>query len=215
MKNYRSLLALSLILGAASVGASSSKDYSGDDAGFMVMGFGSYTSIESRGISYTMNFRKKGSGEFESISFTPHRPALPFLGTKRDFDDDGETGFVEVRRLAPGEYEIFSISAAMFGRIEWRWKPKDEFSIPFTIASGVGTYLGDFKGVATFRRSILTFGAPLPTGAYFVVANREDRDFPIARRKVPALNQINAVLPDAAAVNSPYIQTTCHPEECE
>ncbi len=80
----------------------------------------------------------------------PHRPALPFLGTKRDFDDDDATGFVDVRRLSPGEYEIFGISAAMYGLIEWHWKSKDEFSVPFTIAPGVGTYLGDFKGIATF-----------------------------------------------------------------
>jgi hypothetical protein len=76
--------------------------YSGEDAGFIVIGMGSYTSVGSRGISYTLTFRKKGASDVGSIDFTPHRRMLPFLGTKTDFDDPNETGFVEVRKLAPG-----------------------------------------------------------------------------------------------------------------
>jgi hypothetical protein len=100
------MLAVAAALGFAAAGVSWSKelkDYSGEDAGFMVIAMGSGTSIESRAVSYTLNFRKKGSPEIGSISFTPHRPALPFVGTKRDFDEPNETGFVDVRKLAPGE----------------------------------------------------------------------------------------------------------------
>jgi hypothetical protein len=213
----RILLALAVAASLVSAGESWSrdlKDYSGDDAGFMVMSVGSDTSMGSRAITYTLNFRNKGSGEIGTIKFTPHRPAVPFVGTKRDFDGDDETGFVDVRRLAPGDYEIFGLSAAMYGVIGWHWKPTDEFSIPFTIKPGVGTYLGSFTGIATSKRSVLSLGAPFPTGAYFVVSNREGRDLPIARRKVPALNQINAEVPDVAAVNSRYIQKSCRPEDC-
>jgi hypothetical protein len=217
MKITRGLLALAASVGFAAICASSEelKDYSGDDAGFMVIGVGSYTSVGSRGVSYLLNFRKKGSAQTGTIKFTPHRPALPFLGTKRDFDEDSETGFVDVRKLAPGDYEIFSIHAEMYGVLQWRWSSKDEFSVPFTISPGVGTYLGDFRGIATTHRSVLSLGSPLPTGAYFVVSNREDRDFPIALRKVPALTQIHAAIPDVIVVNSRYIQASCRPEDCD
>src|ERR1700722_4299905 len=177
------------------------KDYSGDDAGFMVIAMGSGTSIESRAVSYTLQFRKKGSPEIGTVSFTPHRPAVPFVGTKRDFDEPNETGFVDVRKLAPGDYEFYGISAAMYGALQWRWQPDDEFSIPFTIFPGVATYLGDFRGVSTSRRSALSLGAPLPTGAYFVVSNRADRDLPIARRKAPKLDQVNPAVPTEAVIN--------------
>jgi hypothetical protein len=216
-KSSRALFAAAAILGIAAAGASWSKelkDYSGDDAGFMVIAMGSGTSIESRAVSYTLNFRRKGSPEIGTISFTPHRPALPFLGTKRDFDEPNETGFVDVRKLAPGDYEIYRISAAMYGAIQWRWQPDDEFSIPFTISPGVATYLGDFRGVSTSSRSAWSLGAPLPTGAYFVVSNRADRDLPIARRKAPKLDQVNRAVPNGAVVASPYFQFSCLPSDC-
>ena len=37
------------------------------------------------------------------------------LGTKTDFDEDAETGFVEVHSLAPGDYEFVGVQAAMYG----------------------------------------------------------------------------------------------------
>jgi hypothetical protein len=211
------LLAGALAMGFTAAGVSWSKelkDYSGDDAGFMVIAMGSGTSVESRAISYTLNFRRKESSEVGTISFTPHRPALPFLGTKRDFDEPNETGFVDVRKLAPGEYEIYGISAAMYGTLQWRWQPKDEFSIPFTISPGVATYLGDFRGVGTSERSAWSLGAPLPTGAYFVVSNRADRDVPIARRKAPTFDQVNPAVPTEAVINSRYFQFSCLPSDC-
>jgi hypothetical protein len=211
------LLAAAAVMSVAAAGASWSKelkDYPGEDAGFMVIAMGSGTSIESRAISYTLNFRRKETSEVGTISFTPHRPALPFLGTKRDFDEPNETGFVDVRKLAPGEYEIYGISAAMYGTLQWRWQPKDEFSIPFTISAGVATYLGDFRGVGTSERSAWSLGAPLPTGAYFVVSNRADRDLPIARRKAPKLDQVNPAVPTEAVINSRYFQFSCLPSDC-
>ena len=181
---FTAAVALSFAAGGASW-AKELKDYSGDDAGYMVIAMGSGTSIESRAVSYTLHFRKKGSPEIGTVSFTPHRPAVPFVGTKRDFDEPNETGFVDVRTLAPGDYEFYGISAAMYGALQWRWQPDDEFSIPFTISPGIATYLGDFRGVSTSRRSAWSLGALLPTGAYFVVSNRADCDPPIrnARRR--------------------------------
>jgi hypothetical protein len=211
------LLAGAAAMGLAAAGASWSKelkDYSGEDAGFMVIAMGSGTSMESRAVSYTLNFRRKGMPEVGTISFTPHRPALPFVGTKRDFDEPNETGFVDVRKLAPGDYEIYGISAAMYGALQWRWQPNDEFSIPFTISPGVATYLGDFRGVGTSERSAWSLGAPLPTGAYFVVSNRADRDLPIARRKAPKLDQVNPAVPTEAVINSRYFQFSCLPSDC-
>ena len=213
----RLVLAATLAMGMAATGASWSKelkDYSGEDAGFMVIAMGSGTSVESRAVSYTLNFRKKGSPEVGVISFTPHRPAVPFIGTKRDYDEPNEEGFVDVRKLAPGDYEFFGISAAMHGTLQWRWQPDDEFSIPFSIAPGVATYLGDFKGVSTSRRSAWSLGAPLPTGAYFVVSNRLDRDLPIAKRKAPKLDQVNPAVPNGAVISSPYFQFSCLPSDC-
>jgi hypothetical protein len=216
-KFSRAILLAAVSMGFTAAGASWSKelkDYAGEDAGFMVIAMGSGTSIESRAVSYTLNFRKKGSPEVGTISFTPHRPALPFVGTKRDFDEPNETGFVDVRKLAPGEYEFYGISAAMHGALQWRWQPEDEFSIPFTISPGVATYLGDFRGVSTSRRSAWSLGAPLPTGAYFVVSNRADRDLPIAKRKAPKLDQVNPAVPNGAVIASPYFQFSCLPSDC-
>jgi hypothetical protein len=103
----------------------------------------------------------------------------------------------------------------MYGTLEWHWHSVEDFSIPFTVTSGEAVYLGDFRGIATTRRSALSLGAPLPTGVYFVVSNREQRDFPIARRKAPYLADIKVQVTDPAAIRSRYFMASCRPEECD
>jgi hypothetical protein len=190
---------------------------SGEDAGYVVLGLGAYDSAGSRAVTYAIEFRKVGSSDVESIRFTPRKVAdLPFMGTKTDYDTAGEAGIVEIRKLPAGQYEIFQINAGLYaGIIQWQWRSEEAVHIPFTIASGTATYLGDFQGHVISERHVLTLGAPFPSSAYFVVSNRSDRDIPIAQKKASYLPPINTQVPPIADLKSHYFLDKCPNAECD
>src|SRR5450631_533554 len=181
--------------------------YSGSDAGYLVVGLAAYDTMESRAIKYTLDYLRIGSNDTGSVSFSPKKKLklMPFMHQKADFEDGDEMGVVEVRKLPPGNYELVKVEGALYaGFIRWRWQSKDGFSIPFTIEAGNATYVGHFQGHSTSVRSVLSLGAPLPSGAYFVVSNQIDHDLPIARKKVGTFQEIKIAVPDVAELKSEY-----------
>ena len=141
---------------------------------------------------------------------------MPFINQKTDFEDGDEMGVVEVRKLPPGNFELFKVEGALYGGvIQWRWQSKDSFSIPFTIEAGKATYIGHFQGHSTSVRSVLSLGAPLPSGAYFVVSNQYDHDLQIARKKVMTLQEAKIAVPDVAELKSEYFFQQCPSKGCD
>ncbi len=186
------------------------------EAGYLVIGLAAYDTMESRAIQYTLDYRYIGSNDTGFVRFTPKKELelMPFLTTKTDFEDHEEMGVIEVRKLAPGHYELFAIEGALFGGIvQWRWS-RTGFSIPFTIEAGKATYFGHFQGHSTSVHSVLSLGAPFPSGAYFVVSNQQDHDLQIARKKVGAFQDMIIGVPDVAELRSEYFLEKCPSTGC-
>ena len=193
------LFSIALVCGCSSMGGIP-RDYAGADGGVLVAGLGA-----ARGTSYssyTMKYRTtNGAGEG---SFRYLQENI-FAATPRDFDDQAGNGFVAVQRLPPGDYEIYNFSIFHNGEMfQNYYSSRKDFSIKFKIVPGKTTYLGDFTAVRIQGRNF--FGMPVPGGAYFVVSNKEERDIAIARRKLPSIGQVEAAIPDALAVDNPFIQ---------
>lgn len=192
--------------------------YSGSDAGYLVVGLAAYDTMNSRAIQYTLVYRRIESNDAGAISFSPRKKLelMPFLNQKTDFEDTDEMGVVEVRKLPPGNYELFKVEGALYaGIIQWRWHSNNSFSIPFAIEAGNASYLGHFQGHSTSVRSVLSLGAPLPSGAYFVVSNQNDHDLQIARKKVATFQEVKIAVPDVTALKSEYFLQKCPSTECD
>jgi len=105
-------------------------------------------------------------------------------------------------RLPPGDYEIYNFHIFHdAGTVQRSFGSKQDFSIPFTIRRGGGTYIGEFLAVGSQGQNI--FGMPLPAGGYCVVSNRGDRDIPIAKRKEPALRDVVSAVAGLRSVGNP------------
>lgn len=219
MRTTRALAFITGTLISAAIAASQVADRpSGDQAGYLVVGLAAYDTMESRAIRYTLDYRRIGSSDTGSISFSPKKKLelMPFLKQKTDFQDDSEMGVVEVRRLPPGHYELFKIDGALFGgMVQWRWQSKNLFSIPFDIEAGNATYVGHFQGHSTSVHSVLSLGAPLPSGAYFVVSNKSEHDLAIARQKIDYLQEVKTAVPDVVNLKSEYFLSRCPSSGCD
>jgi hypothetical protein len=193
--------------------------YGGNDAGYLVIGLAAYDTVESRAIKYTLDYRRTDSSDTGSISFSPRKKLelMPFMNQKTDFEDGDEMGIVEVRKLAPGNYELFKVEGALYGgAVQWRWESNNSFSIPFRIEAGSATYVGHFQGHSTSVHSVMSLGAPLPTGAYFVVSNQVDHDSRIARTKaVGAFQDVKSAVPDVGELKSEYFLQKCPSQGCD
>ena len=219
MRTIRTMAFLTGILTLSACGTNpTAGKHSGSDAGYLVVGLAAYDTMESRAIQYTLDYRRVESSDTGSVSFSPKKKLelMPFLNRKTDFEDGNEMDVVEVRRLPPGKYELFKVDGALYGGvIQWRWQSKNSFSIPFTIETGNATYVGHFQGHSTSVRSFVSLGAPLPSGAYFVVSNQSDHDLQIARKKVATFQEVKSAVPDVVELNSEYFLQECPSKGCD
>lgn len=128
-----------------------------------------------------------------------------------DFSALSHFGYVTVEKLPPGNYEVYSYD------VRWR-EGKDKnmamtsaapFSIPFTIEAGKTTYLGNFGAVGFKAKN--GWGRSEPAGAYFVVANKAQRDIGIAKKKMPQIGPVSNATPDPATLNIPAFKATMAP----
>lgn len=176
------------------------RDYTGADAGQLVVALGA--SAETKYASYTLMYRKKGDKAQGMVRYLQDNMFFP---TKRDFDDLSENGFVAVHSLPAGDYEIYNFDVFFNGgMVQTNFGSRQDFSIPFTIKPGKATYIGDFTAVGITGNNI--FGLPVRNGAYFIVSDKQGRDLPVAREKMPSLGSVEIAVPDAAAVRNPFIQ---------
>lgn len=161
----RIILLLSLVTGCAS-STLRPPDYLGDDAGFVVIGIGATKETNYSNYKiYYRNVETKEEDKFHYVKWTD----LFDLGT--EYSDDNEDGVVEFRVLRPGDYEIYNL---------WFYGPRvsdyaeytlqEEISIPFTIAAGETTYLGNYQANGIYGENFVKM--KVPVGAYFVVSDR-------------------------------------------
>jgi len=155
--------------------------YQGADAGYLIVTLAAAQGTRYR--SYSFYFRRRDGGGKGSIWWgqddaSDRRPL--------DIDDGAEQALIDIRRLPPGDYEIYNFDIVLNPPSMWQpWFAARDFAIPFTIAPGRATYIGELKAVALTTPG--PFGNTLANGAYFVLSDKSARDLAIARRKEPGL----------------------------
>lgn len=172
-------------------------NYSGTDAGYVVIGVGATTQTDySR---YTLLFRKTGLTKVGRFSYASTK------ASPTGYKANTESGVVEVHTLPPGNYEVYNFDIAMkLGNGETHLTSKTDFSIPFTIRPGQVTYLGNYLASQINGKDV--FGQPIPTGVVFVVEDREEHDVYLAAKQKPGLTSsvVTDGTPQIKAIKNPY-----------
>jgi len=200
------LLSLAGCAGTEHFGASVSQDLAAESAtaaGLLLgsMGFGApnaYTDLE-------FHFRRKSDGKSGSLRVPPksgaHASKIEIKG------EGGRAVQVFAVPLPPGDYEFFTYLGYAPGSGDANYaRPKVDFSIPFKIAAGRTTYVGEY--IVESRPQMRSTGR-LVAEARFVVADRLERDLAAARdagRPVGTATPAGAV-PDAKRLNLPNFAT--------
>jgi hypothetical protein len=214
MTRIFALLSLVVLLGCAAEGPRSgvpldfeansgllSGNYDGADAGYLIMSLAAAHSHIAYN-SYTIRFRKTDRSVAGGVWWGQHNISDQ---RKLDIKDRNETGIIDVRRLPPGDYEIFNYNIYFNSPyVQNSWWSKQDFAIPFTIASGKATYVGEFMAVAVTGKNIL--GISVPDGAYFVLSDKSSRDVSIARQKELRLGDVTNAVADPNAIGNPLIR---------
>jgi hypothetical protein len=196
MRRIFALLSLFVISGCA---GQLSGNYQGADAGHLVMSLAAR--IDTKYTSYDWSFRRK---DHSSDSLIRWQQRGVFGLTEPEIKDDLETGIVEVRRLPPGEYEIYNFKIARItGVLDSYWSSRQDFSIPFTIFPGKATYIGEFMAVKIPGTNL--FGQEVGDGGYFILSSKAERDLALARQKQPGLGEVVTTIVNPASIGNPLI----------
>jgi hypothetical protein len=199
---FRSIFIAAICVIVSACAGTIPRDYAGPDAGHLVVALGA--SAETKYSSYTLMYRKKGDKAEGMVRYLQENMFSP---TKRDFDHQTENGFVAVHSLPAGEYEIYNFDVFFNGgMIQTNFGSRQDFSIPFTIIPGKAVYLGDFMAVSMTGNNI--FGMSVRNGAYFVISDKQGRDLPIAKAKVPLLGNVEVAIPQATAIGNPLLRNS-------
>jgi hypothetical protein len=108
-----------------------------------------------------------------------------FFPDQLDIKDKDIKVEVLVAYIPPGEYEAYTWEMSNTGYMaRYRYRSKQEFSIPFRINPGQTTYIGQYAAA--------DFGFTAPTGSVypnpeFFVSDEMTRDMEIAQKKYPTL----------------------------
>jgi hypothetical protein len=188
------ILMLAVVPTAASQ-AGKPKDYDGADAGYLVYAVGVVRLPAAFEFPYGRVATSDGGpvDDWKGL-IEPKLGGAFYLKVKNPDFDKEETGHVVVRRLPPGRYQVRSFR--FFGQIpgiaSYSWKPTQSFALPFDIRSGEATYIGSFsRAMATAAMRPDIGGGP-----YFVIANRAQRDLPIAMSRLPSMMKITQQVTD-------------------
>jgi len=177
-------------------------DYKGDDAGYLVSSVAAQagTSYDA----YSFYFRNKDGSVRSRIWWGQHNI---LESRKPDFSDTAESGVVDIRKLPPGNYEIYNFDVfSNGGYVQSNFSSKQDFSIAFVIRPGQATYIGEYRAVGLRGRNI--FGLPLRAGAFFIVSDKSQRDVPMAKIKNAALGEVHVEVVDPSSVGNPFIRAT-------
>jgi hypothetical protein len=166
-------------------GPKAGEDYTGADAGVLIYAVGTVRGFGMRfrfPYSLTQSSDREALGNWKGYIRPRVGGAIYLKIIDPDFEGY-ETGHVVSRKLPPGRYTISDFEFFGSGPDgSYEWKPQAPFSINFTIEQGTATYVG------SFMRSLAPPGDPSGIGpaGYFLVADRAERDLPIAMSRLPA-----------------------------
>jgi len=164
--------------------AGRNEDYQGADAGCLIYSVGTVAIGMRFAFPYARLDTAAGRKDPWSGRIEPRVGGAVFLRIK-DPDFAGvESGHVVVRCLPPGRYAVgdFSFGGSVLGLGSYRWRPSRPVSLPFSVRSGEATYIGTFMRAPSLETSL---EPALGAAGYFVVADRGERDLPIAKRRLP------------------------------
>lgn len=205
----RLVIVLLAFLAAVPASAKSrDKDYEGPDAGYLIYSVGTI----KIGMNFAFSYRQTAALNDEPREgwkgkIEPRLGGAIYLKIKNPHFAGDETGHVVVRRLPPGSYEVndFSVAGSNLAGTTYFWSPSKPFSLPFKIRAGEATYIG------SFMRSP-SLGTPLQpvlgAAGFFLVANRSNRDLPIAKGNIPAGINIETEVTDVSKFGSEVLRTS-------
>jgi hypothetical protein len=173
------------------------RSYEGPDAGFAIATLAAKSGTEYS--SYRLYLRSRDQqrqGEFVWLQNNM------FSSDKPDFSEQYKSGEVNVIKLAPGDYELYSFSVFQNGYpATATYSPRELFSIPFTVRPQQAVYLGEYLAIATYGENF--FGMTVKGGPIFVVSNQQARDAAIAKAEAPEVSAIQTSVPNASALRPP------------
>lgn len=201
-----SLLGLAAVISAPA--AAKDKEYEGPEGGYLVYSVGA---IEGAGLGFLFYYRptavtgkpdRRWKGEIE-----PRLGGAIHLKVKNPEFTGSEVGEVVVRRLPPGSYEVhnFYFGGSNLAGTTYDWSSAVPFSLPFTIRPGEATYIGTFmrgQSAGTPLQPVLGFAG------FFLLADRSDRDVPIARAKLPSGTKFVVEVTDVSAFGNEMLRTS-------
>jgi len=132
------------------------------------------------------------------FSFPYHRTHTP------DFEGF-ETGHVVIRRIPPGRYAVTDFQFAGAGAgVQAEWKSSVPFALEFTIEPGKATYIGSFMRSPTPNEQLR---AELGYAGYFLIADRSERDLPIAAARLPQGVEVTRQVTDVEKFRSKVLRS--------
>ncbi|MGO9443988.1 MAG: hypothetical protein ACLPXB_04330 [Thiobacillaceae bacterium] len=107
--------------------------------------------------------------------------------------------------LQPGKYEIRNVRFYYNnGMVEKTFSAREPFSIPLDVVRGEVHYVGRYIAHTVKGKNI--FGLPILAGGYFTVEDATQNDWPVIRKKYPALpDSPLAFIPASASLPKPFI----------
>ncbi|MCG8428653.1 MAG: hypothetical protein MI754_14965 [Chromatiales bacterium] len=203
MRNIAGMFIVLLLAGCAST-PPIPPNYSGSDAGKIVVGIGAAAGTNYS--SYSFLFRRvdqrslpKDQQQVGRLMFLQNNI---FSSNEPDYDTSSEQGEVLVQSIPAAKYEIFNFDIYDNGYVERNFSSRVDFSIPFTVEAGKITYLGNYQANKLMGKNY--FGLPIPAGALFVVSDRAQNDLEIAYRKkeIPEIGANNST-PTVDSIGNP------------
>jgi hypothetical protein len=174
--------------------------YTGADAGTLVVSIGLAPGTTYQ--SFAIYLRRMDGDDDQRVWWGADNP----FDTRKAEYTSGGTGIVEVRKLPPGDYEIYNfLIDQLEGLTAENWRSREDFSLPFHITSGTTTYIGNFALAGLTGKNL--FGRAVPAGGEWIVTNQSARDLAIARAKDPALPPARIAVVNADAANNPLIRS--------
>jgi hypothetical protein len=126
----------------------------------------------------------KKSGSVETGSFTYVRS--PTITVPVDIEEGEKKATLFAVRLPPGRYELFDVFFALGNKSFGAERP---FVIPFEVAEGRATYLGEFLSFSVLGKNFI--GAVVYDGAYFVVSDQLQRDQTLLIKRYPEIRTLS------------------------
>ena len=204
--------------------------YTGADAGHVVLSLAATDLPKSGVFNYALYLANFDTKEVIKLFWQRKRPdALAFgMGLvditypsgdpgKPDFTNGEQPGVVFVRALPPGRYGVLNFEswANFYGNIK-PFMLKKNFYAPFTIKSGVATYLGEFASYPISLKRYMGHDVKEPhkmvVATYYVVSDQMERDMALAKARVPAITHDEKAIVDPANVKSPFIRAASIPK---